>query len=196
VHVSGLAGRTAHRRPDTGYKGWEEYLATFMPLVAQPGLLHAVTHHVYGGISRSGFNSPQGLDASHGEIAWCVPACHLLGSRACPLRCRGCSPLRRARGAGLCARGDLRRRLPVPLPSPLPVSVPAPVPAPAQVHKRNEGAAARRAGTCPEPFNHQRVAAKSLSFACLHVRRQANETKEIYRTHRLSIPPLSFVFST
>jgi hypothetical protein len=68
--------------PDTGYKGWQQWLRTYLPLAAAKGTLHAVTHHIYPGISRSSFNSPQALDAAHGEIVWYVNTIHSLAPGA------------------------------------------------------------------------------------------------------------------
>ena len=45
--------------PDSGYRNAEDYLKAYLPLVEDVNL-HAVTHHVYPGISRTGFNSPSG----------------------------------------------------------------------------------------------------------------------------------------
>eukprot|EP00756_Hemistasia_phaeocysticola_P045208 Hpha_TRINITY_DN18971_c0_g1::TRINITY_DN18971_c0_g1_i1::g.17651::m.17651/K07964/HPSE; heparanase len=57
--------------PDTGYRQAEDWLKDFLPRVAaKPGLLHAVTHHVYAGISRTNFDSIKELDGSAAEIAW------------------------------------------------------------------------------------------------------------------------------
>ena len=61
--------------PDTGYASPEAWLAAYLPLVADGGatpLIHGVTHHVYPGISRNGFDSFSGLDSSNGEIEWYV----------------------------------------------------------------------------------------------------------------------------
>jgi heparanase 1 len=59
--------------PDTGYKGWQDWLVSYLPLVGEkhmPVALHAVTHHVYPGIGRSSFHSPHALDGTSAEIDW------------------------------------------------------------------------------------------------------------------------------
>ena len=55
--------------PDTGYRDWQAWLQALLPLVPR-GLLHAVTHHVYLGMERDGFNSPSLLDSPLPEIEW------------------------------------------------------------------------------------------------------------------------------
>ena len=55
--------------PDSGGRAPETWLRALLPLVP-PGVLHAVTHHVYNGITRANFNVPAQLDSSLSEIAW------------------------------------------------------------------------------------------------------------------------------
>jgi hypothetical protein len=55
--------------PDTGCRDWQAWLQALLPL-ARPGLLHAVTHHVYLGMERRNFNDPDLLDSSLPEIEW------------------------------------------------------------------------------------------------------------------------------
>ena len=54
--------------PDTGYKAAKDWLAAFLPLVADK--LDAVTHHVYPGIHRGSFNQPATLNSTLPEIQW------------------------------------------------------------------------------------------------------------------------------
>jgi len=61
--------------PDTGYHNWQKWLETYLPLVSDDSIpssqrLHAVTHHVYGGINRGNFNSAEKLDRSAAQINW------------------------------------------------------------------------------------------------------------------------------
>lgn len=61
--------------PDTGYQNWQDWLATYLPLVSDKAVpasqrLHAITHHVYAGIRRSNYNSTATLDGSSAEIEW------------------------------------------------------------------------------------------------------------------------------
>ena len=55
--------------PDTGGASPKEWLEALLPLV-QSAKLHAVTHHVYNGISRTTFNSSKQLDSPLPEISW------------------------------------------------------------------------------------------------------------------------------
>ena len=57
--------------PDTGGLDPLEWLEALLPLI-EPGVLHAVTHHVYNGLTRSTWASARQLDNSLPEIAWCV----------------------------------------------------------------------------------------------------------------------------
>ena len=54
--------------PDTGYLFPQTWLRGYLPAVGSA--LHAVTHHVYNGLSRSNYNSPEQLDSPLAEIAW------------------------------------------------------------------------------------------------------------------------------
>ena len=54
--------------PDTGYRQAQDWLTDYLPRAAPQ--LHAVTHHVYPGISRRSFNHPQELDRTLPEITW------------------------------------------------------------------------------------------------------------------------------
>jgi hypothetical protein len=55
--------------PDTGFNNWQAWLTSFLPAAQNSGVrLHAVTHHVYNGITRATFNSPQRLDIDQSEI--------------------------------------------------------------------------------------------------------------------------------
>lgn len=69
--------------PDTGGRYPETWLRAFLPLV-QPDTLHAVTHHVYNGLSRTTFASPQQLDNSLPEIAWYMSTLRTLAPHAEP----------------------------------------------------------------------------------------------------------------
>ena len=55
--------------PDSGYRDAEAWLRALLPLLPA-GTLHAVTHHVYPGASRSNFNTAAQLDSTLPEIAW------------------------------------------------------------------------------------------------------------------------------
>jgi len=55
--------------PDTGGAAPLAWLNALLPLV-RPGVLSAITHHVYNGVSRGTFNSPEQLDRPLPEIAW------------------------------------------------------------------------------------------------------------------------------
>eukprot|EP00656_Telonema_subtile_P019479 TRINITY_DN20719_c0_g1_i2.p1 TRINITY_DN20719_c0_g1~~TRINITY_DN20719_c0_g1_i2.p1 ORF type:complete len:340 (+),score=65.03 TRINITY_DN20719_c0_g1_i2:201-1220(+) len=55
--------------PDSGGVEPEEWLRAYLPLVTSPAL-HAVTHHVYAGITRANYNHATQLDGSLSEIAW------------------------------------------------------------------------------------------------------------------------------
>ena len=55
--------------PDSGGRDPQQWLAGYLLLVARAGI-HAITHHVYAGISRSNFNSAARLNASLPEIEW------------------------------------------------------------------------------------------------------------------------------
>ena len=57
--------------PDTGGFKPQEWLTAYLPAAMEAGL-HSVTHHVYPGLSRETFDTPQGLDSSNDEIAWYV----------------------------------------------------------------------------------------------------------------------------
>ena len=67
--------------PDTGDRDWQAWLSALLPLV-RPGLLHAVTHHVYLGQERKDFNSPALLDSPLPEILWYTAACRALAPSA------------------------------------------------------------------------------------------------------------------
>ena len=54
--------------PDTGYLDWQAWLTAFLPLAAST--LHAATHHVYTGLTRANYNSPQVLDSCLPEALW------------------------------------------------------------------------------------------------------------------------------
>ena len=70
--------------PDSGYKDWKQWLSTYLPIASkQPGVLHAVTHHVYPGIGRTSYNSPQVLSGStSAEIQWYTNATKVLAPGA------------------------------------------------------------------------------------------------------------------
>lgn len=59
--------------PDSGGNNPLEWLQGFLPLV-KPGVLAGITHHVYNGLSKKNWNSPQQLDEplTGGEIAWYI----------------------------------------------------------------------------------------------------------------------------
>jgi hypothetical protein len=67
--------------PDTGYASWQTWLSALLPLV-RPGLLHAVTHHVYLGMERKDFNVPDLFDTPVPEIEWYTSACRSLAPTA------------------------------------------------------------------------------------------------------------------
>ena len=57
--------------PDTGFNNWQTWISSFLPAAMQSNVpLHAVTHHVYNGINRDTFNSPQRLDIDLSEIVF------------------------------------------------------------------------------------------------------------------------------
>jgi len=60
--------------PDTGFRAWQDWLDEYLSLLSANasviGRLHAVTHHVYRGISRKNFNDPGALDGGIPEITW------------------------------------------------------------------------------------------------------------------------------
>ena len=55
--------------PDSGYLNWQSWLTSFLTPTTSP-LLHAVTHHVYNGVSRKTWNSPKQLDSILPEVQW------------------------------------------------------------------------------------------------------------------------------
>ena len=76
LHLAELLSHTDAKiiGPDTGYRDWQKWIEKYLAIlgVAKPGLLHAVTHHVYPGVGRTSFNRPQVLDSSRNEINWSV----------------------------------------------------------------------------------------------------------------------------
>ena len=64
-----VQGRQQLIGPDSGYNKWQAWLTALLT-PATAGLLHAVTHHVYNGVSRKTWDSPMQLDSSLPEIAW------------------------------------------------------------------------------------------------------------------------------
>ena len=55
--------------PDTGGRDPLPWLRAYLPTQAG-AMLHAVTHHVYPGVSRSSYNAPEKLDGTADEISW------------------------------------------------------------------------------------------------------------------------------
>ena len=79
-----LRSRASNSRlvgPDTGGRAPEAWLRALLPLLPKD-MLHAVTHHVYPGYSRSNFNSPAKLNSTLPEIAWYTAVVSELGSGA------------------------------------------------------------------------------------------------------------------
>ena len=57
--------------PDSGYRDAQAWDAALLPLLPA-GALHAVTHHVYNGVSRKDWTSAAQLDSILPEVAWYV----------------------------------------------------------------------------------------------------------------------------
>ena len=68
--------------PDTGGANPETWLKALLPLITPANLLHALTHHVYNGISRKDFNAPSQLDNSLPEIGWYTEVARTLAPTA------------------------------------------------------------------------------------------------------------------
>ena len=66
--------------PDTGYYNASSWLNATLSGISRK--LHAVTHHVYPGISRKNFNSPSALDRVLNDIEWYIPIVNTLANGA------------------------------------------------------------------------------------------------------------------
>jgi hypothetical protein len=66
--------------PDTGYRYPQTWLEALLPLLPAP--LHAITHHVYNGLSRADYNSPAQLNSALPEMQWYMATVQRLGRGA------------------------------------------------------------------------------------------------------------------